>query len=64
MLEWVNQWKRSMMGWVGLAAIASGLLIGGIDPNLRYIGIVLGTALVILAMPKRVWTQWRTWWQD
>ena len=64
MLKWVNQWKRPMMGWIGLAAIASALLIGGDDLALSYIGIVLGVALLILALPTRVWTQWRTWWQD
>jgi len=64
MLDWVNQWKRPLMGWVGLAGIAAALLITSADPMTRFVAATISIALLVLAMPRRIWTQWRTWWRD
>jgi hypothetical protein len=64
MLDWVNQWKRPLMGWVGLAGIAAALLITSADPMTRFVAATVSIAILVLAMPRRVWTQWRTWWRD
>ncbi|HJO15959.1 MAG TPA: hypothetical protein QF800_03620 [Phycisphaerales bacterium] len=64
MLDWVNQWKRPLMGWVGLGGIVAALLITSADPMMRFVAATISIALLVLAMPRRIWTQWRTWWRD
>ena len=64
MMDWVNTWKRAAMGWVGLGGIAAGVLWTSGDMTMRFTIITLGLALVCIALPTRVWTNFRSWWTD
>jgi hypothetical protein len=64
MLNWVNSWKRPAMGWVGLSGVAVVLLWEPASLELRFVVLTLCLALLILALPAKVWASFRTWWTD
>jgi hypothetical protein len=64
MLDWINTWKRSAMGWIGLAGLVAAMVIEPVDINLRFVGITISLALITLALPPRVWANCRHWWEE
>ena len=62
MLSELLKRKRELMGWTGLAAVAVGLLFQDAALELRIFLIAAGIALVCLALPRSVWSRFRTWW--
>ncbi|MDG1837639.1 MAG: hypothetical protein P8I91_02410 [Phycisphaerales bacterium] len=64
MLDWINTWKRSAMGWVGIVGLIASMVIEPVDINIRFIGITMSLAMICMAMPSRVWASFRTWWEE
>ncbi len=64
MLDWINTWKRPLMGWIGIGGIAASVLIDGPDVTLRFATLIVSIGLLALALPRRFWTSWRTWFAD
>ncbi|MCP4839760.1 MAG: hypothetical protein GY894_10450 [Planctomycetes bacterium] len=64
MMDWVNKWKRPAMGWVGLGSIAAGIAWVPADITLRLAILTIGLALICMAMPTRIWANFRSWWTD
>jgi hypothetical protein len=64
MLDWINTWKRSAMGWVGIVGLIASMVIEPVDVNLRFMGITMSLAMICMAMPSRVWAGFRTWWEE
>jgi Ca2+/Na+ antiporter len=64
MLDWINNWKRPLMGWVGIGGIAASVLIEHQDLKLRFVVLVISIGLLALALPSRFWQSWRTWFTD
>ena len=62
MLDWFNSWKRPAMGWVGLGGIALAVFWEPADLTLRFVLITISLALICLALPARVWANFRSWW--
>jgi hypothetical protein len=52
------------MGWVGLSGVAVVLLWEPASLELRFVVLTLCLALLILALPAKVWASFRTWWTD
>lgn len=64
MMDWINTWKRPLMGWVGLGGIAAAILIESGDLQLRFIVLVVSIGLLCIALPRRIWRSFRGWFVD
>jgi len=64
MLDWINSWKRPLMGWIGIGGIVTAILIDSPDLTVRFIALVVSLGLLCIAIPRRFWTSWRTWFAD
>lgn len=71
MLDTILKHKRQIMGWVGVAAVVVALFPftellpyweKPTEPELKLVLVMLGAALICLAMPRSIWPKFRTWW--